>query len=266
VGEKISVIIPTYNRANLIRRSIMSVLEQTYSNLELIIVDDGSTDDTKSVIEEIGDSRIRYFYIENHGAAYAMNYGVSKAKAEIIAIQDSDDYWEKTKLEEQMKYWCDNPDYKMIYCPFYVETNNECGRHPSDSEENVCGELFYPLLVRNTIGTPTMVIDKNCFNEVGGFDKEFRSIYDWEFVIRFAKRYKIGYVNKVLVRANYVGDDRLSANRSAFYKARLKIVATYKDELINSGLFDSVVLGIFKKAEAQGVLDEVKNALMLMLQ
>ena len=99
----ISVIIPTYNRENSILRSVQSVLNQTYKDLEVIVVDDGSTDNTKEILKSINDKRLRYFkYKKNKGQSFARNYGSKKARGDIICFQDSDDEWLKHKLEFQM--------------------------------------------------------------------------------------------------------------------------------------------------------------------
>ena len=98
----ISVVLPTYNRARCLSRSINSVLNQTFSNLELIIVDDGSTDNTRELVESFSDPRIRYIYQENAGACAARNHGINEALGTYIAFQDSDDEWRKDKLEIQL--------------------------------------------------------------------------------------------------------------------------------------------------------------------
>ena len=100
---KVSVIIPTYNRAKLIKRSILSVLNQTYQNFEIIVVDDGSADDTKSVVESFNNPKIRYIRHDiNKGQSAARNTGIKNAKGKYIAFQDSDDEWLPEKLEKQM--------------------------------------------------------------------------------------------------------------------------------------------------------------------
>ena len=112
--EKISVIIPTYNREQKIVKSVQSVLEQTYSNLEIIIVDDGSTDHTEQVVKEIQDERIVYIrQAENQGVSAARNIGVANATADFIAFHDSDDCWHSDKLEKQMEYWKRYPEYNI---------------------------------------------------------------------------------------------------------------------------------------------------------
>lgn len=99
----ISVIIPSYNRAHVIEKSARSVLEQTFADLELLIIDDGSTDATREVVERLGDSRVRYVYQENAGACAARNHGISLARGEYIAFHDSDDVWYPNKLEKQLQ-------------------------------------------------------------------------------------------------------------------------------------------------------------------
>ena len=112
----ISVIIPTYNRRNVIMKSVESVLGQTYKNLELIIVDDASTDETYQLFENIYDKRLKYLrYEKNQGACYARNYGVDHAVGEYIAFQDSDDIWHPTKLEEEMHLLIDD-NSDIVFC------------------------------------------------------------------------------------------------------------------------------------------------------
>ena len=114
----ISIVMPTYNRAYIIDSSIKSVLAQTYSDFELIIVDDGSTDDTEKVIKSFNDKRIRYIKLEkNSGASHARNIGIENAKGEYITFHDSDDTMASTKLEEQYNYMKEN-DYDISFCEF----------------------------------------------------------------------------------------------------------------------------------------------------
>ena len=114
--DKVSVIIPTYNRADKLLGSVKSVLNQTYKNLKLIIVDDASTDDTERVVSEINDERIFYHKLEkNIGAAGARNAGVKLSDSKLIAFHDSDDKWLPDKLEKQVKYLTDHPSFDMVY-------------------------------------------------------------------------------------------------------------------------------------------------------
>lgn len=265
--EKISVIIPTYNRANLIERSVRSVLDQTYDNLEVIVVDDCSTDDTGEVIEKIKDPRLRYNKLpSNQGVSNARNVGVSLATASLIAFQDSDDRWRKDKLEKQMEYWRAHPEYSMVYSSYvYHAEEEECYQVPS---ENMQGELegtiFTSLLLRNTIGAPTILMRKECFLQCGGFDVSYKSLEDWEFVLRFSKEYQIGFVKEALMDA-YLSRNSVSSAAGAYYESRCRMIAKYKKELLETGLFDTVVADILKRAEEGNVLEMVNKILLMFL-
>jgi len=110
----VSVIIPTYNRASWLRGAIDSVLDQTFADFELIVVDDGSTDNTKEIVADYGD-KIRYFYQPNKGPSAARNTGIGQAKADLICFLDSDDRWIKNKLQTQVEFIRQNPLTKISY-------------------------------------------------------------------------------------------------------------------------------------------------------
>lgn len=264
---KISVIIPTYNRANLIEISVRSVLDQTYDNLEVIVVDDGSIDDTQEVIERIRDTRVVYRKLpSNQGVSNARNVGVSMATASLIAFQDSDDRWRKDKLEKQMEYWQAHPEYSMVYSSYLYHT--EEGESYQVPSENIQGELegtiFTSLLLRNTIGAPTMLMQKDCFLQCGGFDLSYKSLEDWEFVLRFAKEYQVGFMREPLVDA-YLSRNSVSSAAGAYYESRCRMIAKYKKELLETGLFDTVVADILKRAEEGKVLEMVNKILLMFL-
>lgn len=268
IVEKISVIIPTYNRGHVIESSIRSVLNQTYENIEVIVVDDGSSDNTEDVVTSIGDDRVRYIKCEkNKGASMARNIGVSHASAKLIAFHDSDDFWRAEKLEKQMEYWSENPQYAMIYSSYLMHRNNDNLTKVPDEDwwGELEGDIFLPLLVRNTIGAPTMLMQKECFEELGGFDTTLKCIEDWEFAVRFAQNWEIGYVKDALVDA-YMSEGGVSSHVGDFFYCRCKMITEYRRELESAGLFDVVVSKLLQSAEAGNVLAEVKNILLFMLQ
>lgn len=115
----ISIILPTYNRASLLLRAVQSVIDQTYPHWELIIWDDGSTDDTAVVVKAFNDNRIRYYHDANHGAAYARNRAIAQANGEIIAFLDSDDVWHPEKLGIQVTVLEQCPEIEMIFSNFF---------------------------------------------------------------------------------------------------------------------------------------------------
>ncbi len=265
--EKVSVIIPTYNREKVIERSVRSVLNQTYSNIEVIVVDDGSKDNTEEIVKSINDDRIIYYKQENGGASKARNTGVKLATSEYIAFHDSDDSWREDKLEKQMNYLMENPQYSMVYCDYLMHKID--GRtYAVPGDVNVIGvvegDMFLTILVNNTIGTPTMVLKKELFDELGGFDESLHCLEDWDFALRFSEFYYIGYIHESLIDV-YQQPGSVSTNGRAYFDTRCRMIAKYKDVLWKNELFDFVVGELFKLAESHNYLEQVKLLLSQMI-
>lgn len=264
--KKISIIIPSYNRSAKLKKSIESILRQSYTDFELLIVDDASTDDTQEMVEAVGDERIRYIRQEvNGGASAARNEGVRQARSEIIAFQDSDDIWLPDKLEKQMSYWKIHPKYSMIYCSYtkYVEGQKIIVPN-AGWRGSLEGQLFPWLAQRNSIGAPTMLMKRECFLEAGGFDTSLKALEDWDFVLRFSEKYEIGYVNESLVDS-YDSPDGVSSRGGAYYESRCRMIGKYKAQMISANVFDLVVGDLFQRAQQRGALEEVKKMLLLFL-
>lgn len=266
--EKVSVIIPTYNREKVIERSVRSVLNQTYKNIEVIIVDDGSKDNTEEIINSINDERIIYYKQKNGGASKARNTGVKLSTSDYIAFHDSDDSWREDKLEKQMNYMMEHPEFSMVYCDYLMhKVDGTTYAVPNDF--NVIGQLegdmFLTLLVNNTIGTPTMLLKKELFEEFEGFDDSLNCLEDWDFALRFSEYYYIGYVNEVLMDA-YQQPGSVSTNGQGYFEARCRMISKYKDVLWKNGLFDFVVGELFKLAEKHNYLEQVKVKLSEMMK
>lgn len=265
--EKISVIIPTYNRSKQIKKSIESVLRQSYADFEVLIVDDASTDDTQAVVEAIPDKRIRYIKLEtNQGAAGARNEGVRQAQGSIIAFQDSDDVWRPEKLERQLAYWQAHPEYAMIYCSYrkYMQYQESFDVPNVNWVGELEGSLFSWIAQRNSVGAPTMLVKKDCFLEVGGFATDFSALEDWDFVLRFSAIYLIGYVDEILVDS-YESPDGISSGVAAYFEGRCRMIVKNRELLLREGVFDAAVQNLFARAEQRGLLKEVKEMLMLYL-
>ncbi len=259
--EKVSIIIPTYNRAHCIERSIRSVLNQSYEAFELLIVDDGSTDHTKEVVDKIEDVRIRYIRCEeNGGAAKARNRGIAEAKYDYIAFQDSDDEWHSDKLEKQM--WAmqqASEDTGLVYCEYhYNGLGGLEGISPSLEIplEQKRGYMFPQLLAGNMIGTPTMLVKRECFEKVGGFNENFPCLEDYELALRIAKEYKIEFVPECLMEV-YANTESVTNNVEGYLRINCILAGTYKKELLEYGMFDSIVGGIIEKAKEFNLLESV---------
>ena len=211
--ELVSVIIPVYNRMNTIIRAVNSVLNQTYENIEIIIVDDGSTDKTLEILESLNNKKINIFKQTHKGANAARNYGIKKANGKYIAFQDSDDEWLPEKLEYQIKYMIEN-QYEVCYCPFLLYQQKEQCIIPEDykNKDKYEKNLLSILQTKNVVSTQTMVIHRNVIFDVGMFDEEMPRCQDYEYIIRIIQNIKVGYINKVLVLVyrteNSISNDR----------------------------------------------------------
>lgn len=265
MNKPISVIIPTYNRSYCIKRAVESVLEQTYHVQEIIIADDCSQDNTEEVVRQIDDPRIRYCRLpENRGAGGARNFGVEKAQYDLIAFHDSDDEWAADKIEKQMAHWEQHPDCGMIYCAFDVllPDQTHCVIPDLNGDRKLEGNILPELLFENSIDTPTMLLKKQIFYEVGGFDEAMHSLEDWDFAIRVARKYPIGFVPEVLLKSIYtVGG--VSSNKSAFYQSRCYMLRKYRTEYLENDLFDKTVESILCRADSDNLLPQVSKLIML---
>lgn len=244
----VSVVIPTYNRIYTLPASVDSVLKQTYENLELIIMDDGSTDGTKEYVESIADKRVRYRRADkNMGPSAARNMGAELARGEYLAFQDSDDAWEPDKLEKQMKLMLDNSELAMVYSEFeFCRDGEQTVIIPSKKipYEEKHGDLFFYLLQYPLISTQTMLIKTKEFTVAGGFNETLQAYEDFEFSLRFAQNHRIGFVEEPLVRVNNTPNSvnkRLGERiRTQFYMVREMLDALRERNLLESKL--SIIL------------------------
>lgn len=261
--EPISVILPTYNRSHCIQRAVRSVLTQSYPVQEVIIADDCSQDNTEEVLSRINDTRVRYYRLpQNRGAGGARNFGVEKARYDLIAFHDSDDEWMENKIERQMAYWEKHPEFGMIYSAYETLVAGEVPDRRSGRklEGNILPELLY----KNTIGAPTVLMKKQIFYEAGGFDESMHSLEDWDFAIKVAKKYPIGFVPEVLLKVN-TSDGGVSSNKAAYYQNRCYMLRKHRTEYLENGMFDKTVQYILKQAETDGLLAQIEKMIMLYL-
>jgi glycosyltransferase involved in cell wall biosynthesis len=201
----VNIILPTYNRAQLIARAIKSLLNQTYQDFEIIVVDDGSTDNTEEVVKKIDDKRIRYIrHKENKGAATARNTGIKAAKAQYIAFQDSDDEWLLEKIEKQIIAFKNvSPKVGVVYTGFWkIQDNKKIYMHSFNIKSKE-GDIHESLLKGNFIATPATLIKKECFERIGMFDEKLPTLEDWELWIRISKYYHFKYIDEPLLISYY---------------------------------------------------------------
>ncbi len=216
-ANPVSVIIPTHNRAGLLPRAARSVLNQTFRELELIIVDDASTDETEQVVAALNDPRVRYIrHDRNRGAPAARNTGIEAAHGKYVAFQDSDDEWLPEKLEKQMEVFKPGSDADVVYCRMLLERAGSTITIPGPEITVVQGDVLSQLLAGNFVSTQTLLLRRECLEKVGGFDTRLPRFQDWELVIRLAEAYRFRFVNETLVRAyetpgNISSDDAAGA-------------------------------------------------------
>lgn len=227
----ISIIIPTYNRERLIARSVKSVLNQTYQDFEIIIVDDASTDNTRELVAGFNDERIRYVrHEENKGEAAARNTGIKAARGDYIAYQDSDDEWFPEKLARQIKLLEDaSPEVGVIYTGFWKTENHGRTYIPFSWVNQKNGDIHKELLKGNFIGSPVVLIKRECFSKVGLFDERLRNLVDWEMWLRISKHYHFRCVDEPLVVAHY-DSDNVSDNPDSLIDALKLVLEKNHDE------------------------------------
>ena len=196
--KKVSVVIPAYNKADLTIKTVASVLGQTYGNIEVIVVDDGSTDDTKNKLQLFGD-KIHYIYKQNGGACSARNVGIKQATGEYIALIDCDDIFYPEKIAKSVEYLEKNPDYGFIYTgAYFINGNDEVISEYWISGYPASGLIASGLILRAFICNSTVVVRKECFKEVGYFDEKIFIPADWDMWLRLSEKYKAAYIDDKL--------------------------------------------------------------------
>ncbi|CAI6086432.1 hypothetical protein PAECIP112173_04984 [Paenibacillus sp. JJ-100] len=206
---KVSVIIPSYNHSKFLKQAIESVLNQTYKNFELIIVDDASSDNSNEIIQSYNDERIKSFCFQtNQGAVDTLNYGILSSDSDYVALLNSDDYWEQNKLEKQMKYLENNPDVSCVFTDAYFidESNNilqkndyfwaDAFTQSNKSSGEWLHQLFYKL---NCFCHPSLLIKRSIYSEIGMYNPSFRQLPDFSMWINVIKKYKIHVMEEKLV-------------------------------------------------------------------
>ena len=198
----VSVVIATYNRANYLAETIDSVLSQSFQKFELIVVDDGSTDETRRVVAPYG-SRVRYLYQENRGPSAARNLGARNASAGWISIQDSDDLCLPNHLETLYGYANKHPESGMVFA------NGSYLGGPAHDRETIIpaaksrrlaeqGVRLEDLFDKSIVRLQAALISKRCYDDVGGHDESLRISMDLDLTFRLISRYPVAYLDEVV--------------------------------------------------------------------
>jgi glycosyltransferase involved in cell wall biosynthesis len=230
----VSVVIPTYNRAELLGRSIRSVLNQSYTDFEIIVVDDASSDDTANVVSEFVDQRITYVPLnKNIGAGGARNVGIRRSGGKFLAFQDSDDEWLPEKLARQMSIFEQGPsDLGVVYSDkIWILKNGVAKYHPAP--KSLSGQLINPEIHfyrPYQLGIQATLIKRECFETVGYFNEALPAFEDLELFIRLSRRFAFRHMPEALV--NYHETRGLSKDLYANWIARRVLLKLYWKELL----------------------------------
>jgi glycosyltransferase involved in cell wall biosynthesis len=223
---KVSVIILTYNRADRLTEAIESVLNQTFRDLELIIVDNYSSDNTQSVVDSFHDERIRYFKNKNRGfLGINRNFGIEKAKGEYIAFLDDDDLWLPEKLEKQVKLMDSNKELGLVYADCYImdEAGSLWEKTYFASRKPIRGAALKGLLQENTIAILTAMVRKEALDRVGGFSTKYIIAQDYDLWLRIVQDYPIDFIDEPLAKYRLHLGGASSKNHIINYKEDLQI-------------------------------------------
>lgn len=246
---KISVIIPTFNNSHFIIDAIRSIINQTYAEYEIIVINDGSIDDTEEALKPYYH-KIRYFYKNNGGVASARNYGIKESKGDYIAFLDSDDYWLTQKLEEVNKFIINYPSIGLFYSNAYQvgRTGKVIGVFKSQDFDS---KLYFKILLNNFIPASSVVVKKEVFDTCGLFFEHFEAAAggeDWDMWIRIAKKYKIKLIDKPLIcyrvhQSNVSKKDFEKLNRDVLLileralKNEIGIARKFKNKIYSNAFF-----------------------------
>lgn len=211
--EMISVIVPTYNRASMLVKALKSVLTQTLSAAEIIVVDDGSSDDTEQVIHRISKSTsvpFIYLKIANSGPAAARNRGIVNSNHQLVAFLDSDDQWHRKKLEIQSEALLFSTEKHLI--SHTKETWYRRGLHLNQKKKHIPrgGRIFEQCLTLCTVGMSTVMVRKKIFEKYGLFEESLRCCEDYEFWLRISKQEKFLLIDRPLTIKNGGREDQVS--------------------------------------------------------
>ncbi len=228
-----SVVIPVYNKANYIAKTLESVSKQSFQDFEVIIVNDGSTDQSLEIIQQIEDKRFKIYNQINKGASQARNVAVSYANSEWITLLDADDIWFENHLEILFSTIQKLPKADVISTGYQIELKHNYIKTPVYSkpisrEIEYVDNYFEFSFVDPLFWTSTLCFKKSCFEKIGGFDTNLKTGQDLDLVIRFALNFKLGYNPEVTLSYKRYSENNLSSHSKLHEKQ--KYIDKYKNE------------------------------------
>ncbi len=220
----VSVIIPTFNRAHCIREAIHSVLIQSYPDFEIIVVDDGSTDDTETIVRSY-ESNVSYVYQENRGPSAARNSGIQRARGTYLCFLDSDDLWLKNKLKAQMELIRRSPEVKVCYTD-EIWIRNGVRVNQRKIHRKYSGWIFRNCLPLCIISPSSVLLHREVFDIIGLFDENLMVCEDYDLWLRVSCRFPITFIDKPLIIKQGGHPDQLS--RKFWGMDRFRVIALEK--------------------------------------
>lgn len=240
-----SVIIPTFNRRRLLARALESVVAQQGVAFEVLVIDDGSSDGTREMVAREFPS-VNYFRQENRGPAAARNAGIVKARGKWIAFLDSDDEWLPGKLEAQLRFFSENPDYRVCQTEeIWIRRGKRV--NPMKKHRKTGGWIFERCLALCLISPSAVMIRRDVFDSAGVFDESFPACEDYELWLRITARFPIGFIEKPYLRKYGGHEDQRSRAFEAMDLFRIRALA----KIIRSGSLDPE-----KESAARNMLGE----------
>lgn len=265
LNDKVSVIIPTYNRSELLKKAVKSLESQSHQNIEIIIIDDFSTDDTAEVVGKMKDSRIIYIRHDiNKGGSEARNTGIKRATGRFIGFLDSDDQWLPDKLEKQLKLFADQPDLGVVYTG--VQVVNENNQPTRKIIPKYRGNMLLKLFESNCIDTTSSVlVKKEVLEQVQGFDAGLPSCQDWDLYIRLAQVTTFDFVKESMVLFYHHSGERITTNKKSVLSGHLSIFEKYKElaKKQRKLTYQRFILTIWKVVFRTGIVGQTKETVRL---
>ena len=230
VNDIVSVIIPVFNRENLVSSAIESVLAQTYDSIEIILINDGSTDKSLSILkkyEEKFPHKIKVLDQDNQGQAKARNTGITNSSGGFIAFLDSDDIWLPTKLEEQLKHFTDRVG--LVYSGIEIIDDSGVVLKRERANERLQGLIFPELLVENRMTGGSVVVSREALNKVGYFDPSFQAAENWDLWLRICREFEARAIGHPLIQYR-IHNDNMSKNDILMLESKRKIIEKHADK------------------------------------
>ncbi len=225
--DLVSVVLATYNTERFLAEAVRSVLGQTYGNLELIVVDDGSTDGTRELVEQfLGDPRVRYLYQPNAGQPAADNLGISHARGSFIAFIDADDVWMLDKLARQMPLFAASARVGVVFSSI-THVDEDGQRLVAHQVPRYAGRVTDRLFVHNFVPFSSSVVRRECFDRIGTFDATLRGSYDYDLWLRASVDYDFALVEDSTVYYR-VWPGQMSHRFRVFYDGGIRVMRRFQ--------------------------------------